>query len=152
MGRVKLVSKSKKEKRKEIIIRVIVIGLLIIGLGFVYGWFLPARPSVILHIAPNFTEIKGFAYAKHPGSMMCIACVGFRGDVQVFYKDELICDASDSLISLGEVIMPIRCDKNLANYVGKELFVNAIGIVTPAGASSQYSYDQENLTLEFIRR
>lgn len=140
------------KKKQEAVGGVAILLILIVGLGFVYGWFLPAKPSVILHLAPNLTEIKGFAYAKYPGSMMCVACVGFRGDVKVYYEDELICDASDSLISMGEVIMPIRCKKNLADYEGKEVFVNATGIVTPAGGRSQYSYDQENKTLEFINR
>ena len=138
------------KKKKDTISGIVIMLLLILALGFVWGWFLPAKPSVVLHISPDFTEIKGFAYAKHPGSMACVACVNFNGKVKIYYEGELICEASDSLISLGEVIMPVRCDKNFTDYEGKEVLVNATGIVTPAGAKSQYSYDQENLTLEFI--
>lgn len=140
-----------KNKTKEGLISAGVIIFLIFLLGLYYGWFFPPQPSVILHLAPNKTEIKGFVYAKYPGSMQCIACVNFFGEVKVFYNQTLICDSSDSLISIGEVNIPIRCSKDLAKYEGKEVTVDATGKVTPAGGSMIESYDNKSLILNFTK-
>ncbi len=141
-----------KDKTNGIVCVVLIIVGLFILFGFFYGWFSPVKPSVILHLAPNFTEIKGFTYTKYSGSMMCASCVNFAGSVKVYYNNTLICDATDSTISIGEVILAIRCDKKLANYKDKEVVVEAIGRVTPAWSKTIESYDNKTLILEFINR
>jgi len=125
---------------------------LILAMGFMYGWFLPARPSVILHIAPNLTEIKGFAYARHSGSMACLACVNFVGIVKVFYEEKVICEATDSFISLGEVIIAVRCDYDFADYEGENVTVYATGSTTPAGGRKVEVTDNKTLELKFIKK
>jgi len=137
---------------KEKIIGGVIIIFLILMLGLYYGWFSPAKPSVILHLAPNSTEILGFTYAKYPGTLQCIACTGFTGIIKVYYEETLICESKESLIGLGEATMPVRCDKSLSDYENKIVKVEAIGRVTPAGSKTMESYDEKTLKLEFIRK
>jgi hypothetical protein len=140
------------KKLKEILIFISLMIFLLVAMGIVYGWFSPAKPSVILHLAPNITEIKGFIYAKYPGSLACIACTGFYGEVRVYYNDTLICNAKDSLIGLGEANIPIRCADSLANYENETVRVEAIGKVTPSLGQTIESYDNKTLVLKIIRK
>jgi len=143
---------DKKQLKGDILAGVLILLGFIVVFGFMYGWFFPAKPSVLLHLAPNYTNITGFAYAKYPGSMMCIACTNFHGIVKVYHNDALICEADESQINLGEVLLAIRCNKELANYEGKEVLVEATGRVTHAGSRAIESYDQKNITLTFYNK
>ena len=139
-----------KKKNKQILQGVVFWVIIIFGvLGLWSGCFSPSKPSVILHLAPNITEIEGFSLAKYPGSLMCVACTNFYGEVYVYHNSTLICQADDSTISTGEIILPIKCTNELKKYLNQEVKVKAIGRVTPFGSNTIESYDEELLKIVF---
>lgn len=135
---------------KEIFTGIILAVIFLLIMGLIYGWYFPAKPSVLIELSPNHTEILGFTYAKYPGTLHCASCVQFYAQVKVYYKENLICEEEESVISLGKVILPIRCNKDLKNYEGKEVKVIAIGKATPAWRDTIETKDEKILNLTFI--
>ncbi|MBI2628624.1 hypothetical protein HYW74_00900 [Candidatus Pacearchaeota archaeon] len=144
---------KEKLKMSSVISSVVVMLLILfVLLGFYYGWFLPAKPSVVVDISGNTTNILGFAYARYPGTMQCLACENFYVKVFVYKDDVLICESEESTISLGGVRLPIQCNNNLELFEGELVKVIAEGSVTPAWQESIKSRDEKLLNLTFANK
>ena len=143
----------KKHLKSENLLGLGSIILLILVIGFYYGWFLPAKPSVVLKMDINETEIYGFAYAKSSLPMQCGSCVGYSGVVDVYFENKLICHGEGSTINLGTILLPILCENNdLSNYVGKNVTIKAIGKITPAWDKTQILTEQKTLNVSFLNK
>lgn len=137
---------EKKKKVRLGVIFLFIIGFFIIQ-GLIYGWFFQPKPAVVVYLARNTTEILGFTYAKHPGSLMCIACDDFSAEVEVTHKNKIICKSSNGYIGLGYTYMPVLCENNLEEYKGKEVTIHANGSV-----NKQEKKDIKTLILEFKKK
>ncbi len=133
-----------KKKRNAIIITILLILVFFVVQGLVYGWFFPPKPAVVVYLASNTTEILGFTYAKHPGSLMCIACDGFYAKGEIIYDHKVICTSENGYIGLGETYMPLLCPKEIKKYEGKTVTVNVIGSI-----NNIKTEDSKTLKMEF---